>query len=223
MRCDWRTGPPYQGTWFPLRSNQLSGVRFATGALGPCPNVAELRRSRPWKLTSDSAAPLPSVIWLFAGYSFFSGLGQQSTNVYLPLFAHREVGFDLATAGLTTAVAGAIGVAARIFWALLVLLWLGALRASLILVTADQTASAALLWTGKALHATTILGVNVVIISGPMRGTPESRVGAASGLISLGMYAGFASGPLAMGTLLQWSGTFSTGWVMVAINDSSCT
>jgi len=31
MRCDWRRHPPYQGTWFPLRSNQLSGVRCAAG------------------------------------------------------------------------------------------------------------------------------------------------------------------------------------------------
>jgi hypothetical protein len=56
-----------------------------------------------------------------------------------------------------------------------------------------------------------------------MRSTPESRLGAASGLLSLGMYAGFASGPLAMEALLQWSGTFSAGWVMVAISYSSCT
>src|SRR4051812_6991273 len=35
----------------------------------------------------------PASIWLFAGYALLAGLGMQATNVYLPLFAVRELGF----------------------------------------------------------------------------------------------------------------------------------
>jgi hypothetical protein len=37
--------PPYQGPWFPLRSNQVSGVRWRGRLSGPVLSVAGLRPS----------------------------------------------------------------------------------------------------------------------------------------------------------------------------------
>ena len=55
-------------------------------------------------------------VWLFAGFAFCSGLGMQATNVYLPLFAVRELGFPLVLAGAAAGVSGVVGVSSRILW-----------------------------------------------------------------------------------------------------------
>jgi hypothetical protein len=85
MRCDWRTHPPYQGTRLPLRSNQLSGVHFAAGALGPGPNVAELRRSRHCHVFDD--API-SVKSAFGGL----GLHPETASGYDGIVATERAG-----------------------------------------------------------------------------------------------------------------------------------
>ncbi len=151
----------------------------------------------------------------------------QATNVYLPMFAQRELDFSLLLAGAAAAVAGVVGVAARVLWgrriaggtavsSLLLILALGAIGGVALLLAAGQTGLPVLLWAGVALHGATVLGVNVVVMAGAMREVEPARVGAASGVVSLGMYIGFASGPLAMGLLLQFSGGFLAGWMYVA-------
>jgi hypothetical protein len=55
-----------------------------------------------------------------------------------------------------------------------------------------------------------------------MRDIPAGREGAASGVISLGLYLGFGIGPLAMGGALQLSGGFSFGWAVVGTNYALC-
>ena len=168
----------------------------------------------------------PGAVWLLAAFALFSGAGMQATNVYLPLFAQRELGFPLLLAGATAAAAGVIGVASRVLWGrrmaggvsaatLLVILALGAVGGAGLLLAAGETGVPALLWTGVALHGATVLGVNVVVMAGVLRLVPGSRVGAASGVVSLGMYSGFALGPLAMGLLLDLSGHFLAGWIFV--------
>ncbi|WP_237089972.1 hypothetical protein [Nesterenkonia sp. PF2B19] len=51
-------------------------------------------------------------MWALTLFGFLNGLGVQATNVYLPLFAVRELEFSLLAGGMTAAAAGAIGVAA---------------------------------------------------------------------------------------------------------------
>ncbi|WP_258059806.1 MFS transporter [Arthrobacter sp. ZGTC212] len=175
----------------------------------------------------------PPTVWLLAGFALFSGAGMQATNVYLPMFAQRELDFSLLMAGAAAAVAGVVGVAARVLWgrriaggtavaSLLLILALGAIGGTALLLAAGQTGMPVLLWTGVALHGATVLGVNVVVMAGAMREVEPGRVGAASGVVSLGMYVGFASGPLAMGLLLQYSGGFLAGWLFVAAGYLVC-
>ena len=181
----------------------------------------------------DASRKYPGAVWLLAAFALFSGAGMQATNVYLPLFAQRELEFPLLLAGATAAAAGVIGVASRVLWGrrmaggveastLLVILALGALAGVGLLLAAGQTGAPALLWAGVALHGATVLGVNVVVMAGVLRLVPTFRVGAASGVVSLGMYSGFALGPLAMGTLLELSGHFLAGWIFVAAGYALC-
>jgi cyanate permease len=50
---------------------------------------------------------------------------------------------------------------------------------------------------------------------------PE-RIGAASGINSMGMYSGFALGPLVMGALRDLTGDFSIGWLVIAVMYVGC-
>ncbi|GLB69200.1 MFS transporter [Arthrobacter mangrovi] len=175
----------------------------------------------------------PLAVWLFAGYAFLSGLGMQATNVYLPLFTVRELGFSLLLGGIAAGVSGIVGVTSRILWGrqmakgvrastLLILLGVGAVLGAAALLSAGEFGAPALLWLGVALHGATILGTNVVIMAGVMKVVPAARVGAATGVISMGMYAGFATGPLLTGLLLELTGDFNTGWIFVGTGYALC-
>jgi predicted MFS family arabinose efflux permease len=169
---------------------------------------------------------LPGTVWVYAAYALLSGFGIQATNVYLPLFAQREVGFSLVLGGLTAAAAGVVGVASRIMWGqrivgkgnsftLLITLGLGAAAGAALLLAAGLTQSGVLLWCGVLLHGAMGLAINVVVMAGMMRDVPPGKVGAASGRVAVGLYLGFAAGPLAMGGLLTAFNGFMAGWCVV--------
>ena len=188
---------------------------------------AEPRNSAPKQAKRPrSERGFPAAVWLLAAFALFSGAGMQATNVYLPLFAQRELGFSLLLAGATAAAAGVVGVASRVLWGrrmaegvrastLLLILAAGAICGAGLLLAAGETGIPGLLWAGVLFHGASVLGVNVVVMAGVLREVPKERVGAASGAVSLGMYTGFASGPLVMGLLLQFSGGFLDGWIFI--------
>lgn len=178
------------------------------------------RRSRP--------APLPTAVWLTAAVAFLMGLGMQAGNVYLALFAVREIGFSGVAAGAAVAVAGVVGVASRIGWGLridagdrpttlLILIGAGAIGSAVLLVAAGELREPWLLWAAAALHGATSLGTNVVLNALLLFLVPRHRIGAASGVNSLGMFAGFSLGPLLMGLTLDATGHFTLGWWAVAV------
>jgi MFS family permease len=105
---------------------------------------------------------------------------------------------------------------------LLIMLGLGAVLGAAALLGAGEFGAPALLWLGVVLHGATILGTNVVIMAGVMRVVPAARVGAATGVVSMGMYAGFATGPLLTGLLLESTGNFNSGWVLVGAGYALC-
>jgi predicted MFS family arabinose efflux permease len=170
------------------------------------------------------ALPLP--VWLFAAFAFFSGLGTQATNVYLPLFAVRSLDFPLILAGAAAGVSGVIGVTSRVIWGrqmslgrrpsgILLTLAGGAVVGVLCLLGAGVFHQPALLWVGVALHGATVLGANVITNAAVLVVVPAERVGAASGVLAMGMYGGFALGPLVMGILADVSGGYDVGWLTV--------
>jgi MFS family permease len=101
-------------------------------------------------------------------------------------------------------------------------LGLGALLGAAALLGAGELGNPLLLWLGVALHGATVLGTNVVVMAGVMKVVPAARVGSVSGVVSMGMYGGFAAGPLLMGLLLEGSGTFRSGWIFVGAGYLLC-
>ena len=183
--------------------------------------------------TVDTKDKLPTVVYFFAAIAMLSGMGMQATNVYLPLFAVQELDFSLVLGGVATAVSGIIGVVSRIAWSrrmqagaepsrLLMIISAGALLGVVAFVSASLWQLPTLLWVGATLHGVTVFGANVVINAGLLRVVPSHKIGAASGLNSMGMYTGFAVGPLIMGLLHDLTQTFATGWLFVGLSYLLC-
>jgi predicted MFS family arabinose efflux permease len=181
----------------------------------------------------SSKEKMPTVVYFFAVIAMLSGIGMQATNVYLPLFAVEALDFSLVLGGVAAAVSGIIGVVSRLAWSrrmqtgahpakLLMVISAGALLGVLAFLGANQWQAPALLWAGAALHGITVLGANVVINAGLLRVVPAHKIGAASGLNSMGMYAGFALGPLIMGLLQDATQSFTSGWVFVGVSYVLC-
>lgn len=174
------------------------------------------------------------IVFALALFGFINGIGVQATNVYIPLFAVRELDFSLVAGGLTAAVAGVVGVSARVGWGrmmsrgvpapkLLLLLAVLATAGGLGFLMAQQAHSAVLLWLAVVLHGASALGVSVVLMAALLRAIPISRMGSASGIVSAGQFGGFTIGPLAMGLLISSPGGFTAGWIAVVCIYLSCT
>jgi MFS family permease len=180
-------------------------------------------------------APMPGVVRAYAAAAALTGLGAQAANVYLPLYAHRELGLDVVAAGATVSVAALLGIASRVLWArvldrpgtdgfaLLGVMALGAAASAVLLVLAPlHPALAWAVWPAAVLHGGAALAVSVVVMSGAMRAVPTERVGASTGVVTMGLYAGFCAGPLVMGALLQLTGSFAVGWAVVLVCYLAC-
>ncbi|GHD05113.1 MFS transporter [Zhihengliuella salsuginis] len=189
--------------------------------------VGAARAAAPPGRRPVTRARQPGVVWALAAFGFLNGLGVQATNVYIPLFAVRELDFSLVAGGATAAVAGAVGVTARIGWgrvmargvsapALLLVLALLALAGAGAFFAADAAGSPALLWTAVALHGASALGVSVVLMAALLRSISAASMASASGIVSAGMFGGFTLGPLMMGALISTAGGFEAGWAAVA-------
>ena len=175
----------------------------------------------------------PGMVWALALFGLINGIGVQATNVYIPLFAVREMGFNLVLGGATAALAGVIGVIARVTWArrmakgasgprLLLVLALIALVGAVLFLIADAAGWALLVWVAVAFHGISALGVSVVLMAALMRAIPASSMVSASGMVTAGMFFGFALGPLLMGVIVGSPGGFVLGWITVGITYVLC-
>ncbi len=212
-------------TWRVLRATPVVVDACEDADSGPAPGDAGDAHGR-----SAETTPAPSghgsMVWALAGLGFLTGVGVQATNVYVPLFAVRELGFSLVLGGATAAVAGAIGVTARIGWAhvmsrgvpagtLLVALAGTALTGAGAFFAAGATGWSPLLWLAVALHGASALGVSVVLMGTLLRSIPAESMASSSGVVTAGMFGGFTLGPVMMGLLISGPGGFQLGWVAV--------
>lgn len=189
----------------------------------------------PSNTTNIPVAPVSNtfLIYALAAFGFVNGMGVQATNVYLSLYAVRELNFTLIMGGLAAAAAGTIGVAARVGWGrmmsrgmaappLLLILAAMALVGALTFILAGHTGQPVFLWLAVAMHGASALGVSVVLMAAVVRSVPASSMGLATGLVSAGQFGGFTIGPLAMGLLIGTPGGFTLGWSAVAIVYAVC-
>lgn len=167
-------------------------------------------------------APLPPIVWWLTGYAVLSGFALQAGNVYLPLYGYEALGLASATAGALTAVVGVVGLASRIFWGgvmeraaaprfvLLGLAGGGALGVALIALA--EVVHPALVWVGAGLFGATGLAANVVLMVVVLQVVPTESVGRATGVLSMGLFAGFTAGPVTIGVLVDATGSYRVGW-----------
>jgi sugar phosphate permease len=92
--------------------------------------------------------------------------------------------------------------------ALLVPIWLWA----------AGTGAAWIVWLVAVIAGVGLLGVSTVANTLLIRSCPPTALDAASGQLSMWMYAGFAVGPLPNGALLGWSGSFAMDWLPSALS-----
>ncbi|UTM45829.1 MFS transporter [Glutamicibacter mysorens] len=169
-----------------------------------------------------------TLVVMLAVFGFFNGIGVQATNVYAALFAVRELNFPLFIGGATAAVAGIVGVAARLAWSALMARGFSAQRLLIVLaslatsggltfVASHTIHSAPLMWLAVSLHGIAALGVSVVLMAALLRAIPATRMGSASGIVSAGQYGGFTVGPLIVGGLIGTDGGFFIAWLAVTL------
>lgn len=175
-------------------------------------------------ISRDDRLPLPRSVWWIASYSFLIGAGLQATNVHVPLYAFEEVGLSAVLAGGTTGVLGAVGVASRLGWGQLAerlapiqrplaIMSLGGVAAATLLYLASVAPW--IIWVGVATHGLTAVAANVVTMMAVVRSVDARQIGRASGVLSTGLYLGFAVGPVAFGALADATGGYGTGWLIL--------
>jgi MFS family permease len=183
-------------------------------------------RVSPVRVSRGETAPLPSLVWWLTGHALLSGAALQAVNVYLPLYGYEELGLSLRSAALTAAVVGGVGMAARIAWGTLTerivstalpLLGLSLLASVGVLgiILADSASSPPLLWVGAAVFGASGIAANVVLMVAVVKTVPLVSVGRASGVLAIGLYVGFAIGPIAFGAIVDRSSSYLLGWSAV--------
>ncbi|GGI02383.1 MFS transporter [Egicoccus halophilus] len=177
------------------------------------------RRDRP------PPTPLPDFVRWLTAYALLIGCGVQATNAYLPLYAFSDIGFDPVAAGATAGALGGLGMAARVVWgrwseqldapSSLLFIACGALVGVLALLGARHTWW--LIWVGVSVHSFTALAANVVIMMTLVRRIRAGDLGRASGVLSIGMYVGFTSGPLLFGLIADLRASYVPSWAFLII------
>ena len=163
---------------------------------------------------------------LLALFGLLMGAVVQATNVYLPLYAHRELSASVATSGLVAAGLGGFGILGRLFWGrlasraqdlglVLVSMAVIALGAMAVIVLASEL-GLWLLWCGVLMFSFSALAINVVIMLSIVRAVRLDVVGDASGWVSLGINLGFMLGPVMTGLLIDSTLGFSGAWLTLA-------
>ncbi|AMT94753.1 arabinose ABC transporter permease [Brevibacterium linens] len=224
-------------TWHSLRTTPLlptAPSTVDTDTLTEAADTVTEAADSPAEPAPTRPARHPGMVWALAAFGLINGIGVQATNVYMPLFAVREMGFSLVLGGATAALAGVIGVIARVTWArrmakgasgahLLLTLALIALAGAVLFFVAEATGWAAFLWLAVAFHGISALGVSVVLMAALMRVIPAASMASASGMVTAGMFFGFALGPLLMGVIVGSPGGFELGWIAVGATYLMCT
>lgn len=176
-----------------------------------------------------TAAPasMPPDVWLLLFYSLLSGAALQATIAYLPLFGFEQISLSSAAAGATVAVVGGVGLVARMGWGwaadrsrghrrILGPMALSGAAAACLLASASAWESAPLLWLAAALSGATTVASNVVVMTTLVRLVDTQLIGRATGRLAIGLYGGFAIGPVSFGILVETVG-YTSAWLAVAV------
>ncbi|MGH8913356.1 MAG: MFS transporter [Acidimicrobiia bacterium] len=184
------------------------------------------RQARP---DNDQKLPIPTAVKWIAVYGTLIGLGVSATTTFLPLFAEEGMGWTTAQAGLLLAGVGLIGVIARITWGSISERWLGhgrtlrllavqsALGATLLALAASGNAPSWVLVPMALLFGSGAGAWNAVGMLAVMDYSIPELVGRGTGLAMLGFLTGVGLGAPLMGLSVDRLGTYTPGWVILAL------
>lgn len=169
---------------------------------------------------------LPPGVWWLAGYTFVMSMTVMAVIIFAPLYAFERVGLSPAVAGMSTGVLGVAGIAARIGWTRVaerraapdrLLTALAAIAcAAVALLAAGERLGPMALWAGLVGFGGSAVAVNAVVMLTVVRQAARGRTGTASGVVGLGLYGGFMTGPLLVGPLVDRTESYLLGWTVVA-------
>ena len=192
----------------------VSGVGGRSLSVDQSPG-GEVRGQRP-RLTTEVRSLIT--------YAFLMGGGVASTTVHLPLFAHEQLSFSPALAGLTIAVAGSVAIVARIAWGRasdrVDNLWgmLGLLGAGAIVGTVLTLASMAwpvAVWAAVVFLGVTAMAWNALAMIAAVRAAGPDSMGWVAGVVNSGFFAGFVISPVVFGALVDTTGRYELGWLLL--------
>lgn len=168
--------------------------------------------------------PTGLIRWLLI-FAFFMGGGVAATHTFLPLYSHEVLGFSEALAGVTLSLIGVTGIFSRILWThlsdragrvqlALVLVAVSSVISALAIMSASSLGSTAL-WLGAGLQGASAVAWAPIAMLVVLQNVTYDEMGHASALVNLGFFAGFILSPPLFGTLVEQTGTYTSGWLMV--------
>lgn len=198
----------------------LLAITTLPGGRGESPRAAA-------RVSTGTSTRRTSGIRLLSAYTLVVAAAVQSTGVYASLYAFERVGLGASAAGATVGAVGAAGVVARVVLGRAVDRWTS-LRTTLVTLAAGAAAAAGaflaaehvgppLLWVAAVAFGSSALAANAIVMVAVLRTAEEHEIGQATGVVSVGMYVGFAIGPALFGALVQTTGTYAAGWSMVMV------
>lgn len=211
----------WRGVAWLLVAVGLAGVALVLWVLPPLPHrlTAETDHGAgAWtRVLTRPSVPTATV----ACYAVLMGAGSGAVFSHLPLYAFGDVGLGEAAAGAIPAVFGVVGMLARVQIGrsadrgpgavpLLVAMGVGAAAAAALLALA-ATAGPAALWVGVVLFGMTGVAWPAVAMLTVVRAAPAGRVGAATGWVATGLFAGLLLTPAAAG----WAAEVGPGYPAV--------
>ena len=178
------------------------------------------------KPKSDSKEPLGSFIYWLALYAFFMGTGVSAVVTYIVLYSVEVLGFNEPTAGLTAALIGLTGIAARIVWARtseradditrpLTVLALVSVTA-LLLFWASGPLAPWLVWPGAISFGTSAAAWTSVGNLAVVREYDVAVAGRASGVMHVGFYSGLVATPIVFGAVVDRTASYEAAWLGIA-------
>ncbi|HEX5997258.1 MAG TPA: hypothetical protein VFY84_19130, partial [Jiangellales bacterium] len=82
-------------------------------------------------------------------------------------------------------------------------------------LAAERLGQPALMWAGAVAFGASGIAANVVVMLALVRFTARQAVGTASGIVAVGLYLGFAVGPLIFGLVVDRVGSYTDAWLVV--------
>jgi predicted MFS family arabinose efflux permease len=213
---------PPSALWLGWRGALLASIVLPAAGLVLTRIFVPSDRRSPSPQRRMVASPLGPVIVRLAAYAFLMGMGVAGYGAYLPLYSHEVLGLSVSVAGLTVALSGLVGIAARVLWGraaehtiatpvALSVIAAGSVVAQALVWGAGR-AGVGLVWAGALVTGLSAASWNAVGMLEIVRGLHPGRAGRASGIVLLAFYGGNVISPLAFGLSVDLSGGYDLGW-----------